>query len=111
MLPPQAQARNRSVLQHMVERISLRLMRSALEAWRAAAHERRVRRTSIARFIQRWDAARKTTALAHWRQARGGGAWRVRACSVCGSGGAVQGGWAECAPELPARVHASQASP
>ena len=61
--------------------------------------------------LDEFERARKTMALAHWRQARGGGAWRVRACSVCGSGGAVQGGWAECAPELPARVHASQASP
>lgn len=50
--PGQRRAHNREAVELMVHRMARRVLHAALLSWRAAAQERRVRRTAIVRFIQ-----------------------------------------------------------
>ena len=50
--PVQRRTHNREAVELMVHRMARRVLHAALLSWRAAAQERRVRRTAIVRFIE-----------------------------------------------------------
>ncbi len=51
--------RAKAVMLRAVDRLSMRITRSAFEAWRDAARARKARRTALARFMQRWAGPRQ----------------------------------------------------
>ncbi len=60
-------SRNAIVVLHRVEKAATGACRVAFDAWRTAAKERRQRRTSIVRFMQRSNKATLRAAFAAWR--------------------------------------------